>query len=105
MIETEAVPECNKLELLSSSRSGRVVSPVSKKKEEADIYIVTAEAPRPSGCAAVLALGALGIVVVVRDVGLRQVVCGDVTDAAHVPRHLRERAHHEDLFFYFFPPP
>ena len=30
------------------------------------------------------ALGALGIAVVVRDVGLRQIVCGDVTDAAHV---------------------
>jgi len=42
------------------------------------------------------ALGALGIVVVVRDVGPRQVVCGDLTDAAHVPRLLRERAHHED---------
>jgi len=27
-------------------------------------------------------------------VGLRQVVCGYVADAAHVPRHLRERAHH-----------
>jgi len=34
------------------------------------------------------ALGALGIVVVVRDVGLRQVVGDDATDAAHVPRHL-----------------
>ena len=42
------------------------------------------------------ALGALGIVVVVRDVGPRQVVCGDGTDAAHVLWHLRERAHHED---------
>ena len=42
------------------------------------------------------ALGALGIVVVVRDVGPRQVVCGNVTDSAHVTRHLRERAHHED---------
>ena len=31
------------------------------------------------------ALGALGIVVVVRDVGPRKVVCGDVTDVAHVP--------------------
>ena len=30
------------------------------------------------------ALDALGTVVVVRDVGLRQIVCGDVTDAAHV---------------------
>ena len=44
----------------------------------------------------VYALGALGIAVVVRDVGPRQVVCDDVTDAAHVLRHLRERAHHED---------
>ena len=42
------------------------------------------------------ALGALGIVVVVRDVGPRQVVCGNVTDAAHVFYYLRERAHHED---------
>jgi len=42
------------------------------------------------------ALGALGIVVVVQDVGPRQIVCDDVTDAAHVIRHLRERAHHED---------
>ena len=42
------------------------------------------------------ALGALRIVVVVRDVGTRQFVSDDVTDAAHVPRHLRERAHHED---------
>ena len=41
-------------------------------------------------------LGALGIAVVVRDVGPRQVVCDDVTDAAHVLRHLRERAQHED---------
>ena len=30
------------------------------------------------------ALGALGIIVVVRDVGPRQVVCDDVADAAHV---------------------
>jgi len=29
-------------------------------------------------------LGALGIIVVVRDVGPRQVVCDDVADAAHV---------------------
>jgi len=42
------------------------------------------------------ALGALGIVVVVRDVGPRQVVCNDAADAAHVFRHLRERAHHKD---------
>jgi len=41
-------------------------------------------------------LGALGIVVVVKDLGLRQVVGSDTTDAAHVFRHLRERAHHED---------
>ena len=47
------------------------------------------------------ALGALGIVVVVRDVGPRQVVGGDDTDAAHVLQHLRERAHHEDQY----PPP
>ena len=39
------------------------------------------------------ALGARGIVVVVRDVGPRQVVGGDAADAAHVPRHFRERAH------------
>ena len=32
----------------------------------------------------------LGIVVVVRDVDPRQVVGDDATDAAHVPRHLRE---------------
>ena len=31
------------------------------------------------------ALGALGIVVVVRDVDPRQVVCDDAADAAHVP--------------------
>jgi len=37
------------------------------------------------------ALGALGIVVVVRDVGPRQIVCDNATDAAHVPRHPRER--------------
>ena len=36
--------------------------------------------------------GALSIVVVVRDVGPRQFVSDDVTDAAHVPRHLRERS-------------
>ena len=42
------------------------------------------------------ALGALGIVVVVRDVDLHQTVRGDVTDVAHVLLHLRERAHHED---------
>ena len=47
------------------------------------------------------ALGAPGIVPVVRDVGPRQVVCDDDTDAAHVLRHLRERAHHEDQH----PPP
>ena len=38
----------------------------------------------------------LGIVVVARDVDPREVVGDDVTDAAHVPRHLHERAHHED---------
>jgi len=33
-----------------------------------------------------------------RDLALspRQLVGGDVTDAGHVPRHFRERAHHED---------
>ena len=40
--------------------------------------------------------GALGIVVVVRDVGPRQIACDDATDTARVLRHLRERAHHED---------
>ena len=44
------------------------------------------------GALPVATLRALGIVVVVRDVGPRQVV---VTDAAHIPRHLRERAHHD----------
>jgi len=41
-------------------------------------------------------IDALGIVAVERDVGPRQIVRGDVTDADHVLRHLRERAHHED---------
>ena len=48
------------------------------------------------GALPVHALDALGIAVIVRDAGPRQVVRGDVTDAAHVPRHFRERAHHED---------
>jgi len=42
------------------------------------------------------ALGALGTVVVVRDVGPRQIVCDDVTDVAHFLQNLRERARHED---------
>jgi len=42
------------------------------------------------------ALVALGIVVVVQDVGPRQVVGGDVKDVAHFPRHLDQRAHHEE---------
>ena len=42
------------------------------------------------------ALSALGIAAVARDVDPRLVVGNDATDAAHVPRHLRERAHHED---------
>jgi len=49
-----------------------------------------------SARASVHALGVLGIVVLVRDVGPRQVVGDDVTDAAYVLRQLRERAHHED---------
>ena len=50
--------------------------------------------PRCAACPR--AFGALGVVAVVRDVDPRQVVCDDVTDAARVPRHLRERAHHQD---------
>ena len=42
------------------------------------------------------AVGALGIVVVARDVGPRQVVLDDAAVAAHVLWHLCERAHHED---------
>ena len=45
------------------------------------------------GALPVHALDVLGIAVIVRDAGPRQVVRGDVTDAAHVPRHLRD-AHH-----------
>ena len=41
-----------------------------------------------------LVLGALNTAVVLRDVDPRQVVGDDATDSAHVPRHLRERAHH-----------
>ena len=41
-------------------------------------------------------LGPLGIVVAVRDVGPRQLVGDDASDAAHAPRHFCERAHHED---------
>ena len=52
--------------------------------------------PYPLNALPVHALGALGIVVVVRDVGPRQVVRDDFTDAAHVLLHLHERAHHED---------
>ena len=42
------------------------------------------------------AFGALGIVVVVRDVGPPQIVLDDSADATHVLRHLCERAHRED---------
>ena len=52
--------------------------------------------PGPLGTLPVHALGALSIAVVVRDVGPRQFVGDDATDAAHVPRHHRERAHHEN---------
>jgi len=41
------------------------------------------------------ALGALGIAVVVRDMGSRQVLGNDFTDAAHAPASPRT-AHHED---------
>ena len=47
----------------------------------------TSQAPCAPGLLDALpvhALGALGIAVVVRDVGPRQVVCDDASDAAHV---------------------
>ena len=65
-------------------------------EEEAGLAAVRRVPPGLLDALPVHALGALGVVVVVRDMGPRQVVCGDVTDAAHVLLHLRERAHHED---------
>ena len=65
-------------------------------EEEAGLAAVRRVPPGLLDALPVNALGALGIVVVERNVGPRQVVCDDATDAAHVPRHLRERAHHED---------
>ena len=65
-------------------------------EEETGPAAVRRVPPGLLGALPVHALGALGIVVVVRDVGPRQVVCGDVTDTTRVLRHLRKRANHED---------
>jgi len=65
-------------------------------EEEAGPAVVRRVPPGLLGALPVHALGALDIAVVVREVGPRQVVCDDATDSAHVLRHLRERAHHED---------
>ena len=53
-------------------------------EEEAGLAAVRRVPPGLLDALPVHALGALGIVVAVRDVGPRQVVCDDVTDAAHV---------------------
>ena len=65
-------------------------------KEETGPAAVRRVPPGPLNALRVHALGPLGIVVVVRDVGPHQLVGDDVTDAAHVPRHLGERTHRED---------
>ena len=65
-------------------------------EEETGPAAVRRVPPGLLGALPVHALCALGIVVVVRDVGPRKVVCDDATDAAHVLWHLRERAYHED---------
>ena len=55
-------------------------------KEETGPAAVRRVPPGPLNALRVYALGPLGIVVVVRDVGPHQLVGDDVTDAAHVPR-------------------
>ena len=65
-------------------------------EEEAGPAAVRRAPPGLLDALPVYALGAFGIVVVVRDVGPRQVMCDDATNATHVLQHLRERANHED---------
>jgi len=53
-------------------------------EEEAGLAAMRRVPPGHLDALPVHALGALGIAVVARDVGPRQVVCNNVTDAAHV---------------------
>jgi len=68
----------------------------ARDEEEAGPAAVRRVPPGLLDALPVHALGALCIVVVVRDVGPRQVVRDDVKDAANALQYLRERAHHED---------
>ena len=63
-------------------------------EEETGPAAVRCVSPSPLDALPVHALGALGIVVVVRDAGPRQVVCDDVTDAACSPSDERDRKTH-----------